>query len=140
MCVLTWAAPLLILPGVGLLIASTSARYTRLHDELHHLGDHGGSHEGLRELLWRGRLFRNALVGCYVAVMLLASAGLVLGFGLTESGMALGVEGLGLLLTFAGVAAVVVVSGLLCAEALISFRVLDREVREALKRHPDNAS
>ena len=32
-----WATPLLLLPGAGLLIISTSARYAQLYGELTHL-------------------------------------------------------------------------------------------------------
>jgi len=32
-----WLTPLLLLPGVALLIMSTSARYGQIHAELHHL-------------------------------------------------------------------------------------------------------
>ena len=73
-----WLAPLLLLPGVGLLIMSTSARYSRLHDEIHyvvHQAAHNDAHR-LPALLERGRLFRNALVLLYVCIGLFALAGL----------------------------------------------------------------
>ncbi len=38
-----WLAPLLILPGIALLINSTSSRYATLHEEIHHWLD--GRHD-----------------------------------------------------------------------------------------------
>jgi hypothetical protein len=35
----SWNLPLVLLPGVALLISSTSVRYGILHDELHHILD-----------------------------------------------------------------------------------------------------
>lgn len=68
--------PLLLLPGVALLIMSTMARYGQLHGEIHHLG---GDHHGdvlvrARRLLRRGRLFQSALESLYLAVAGLAAA------------------------------------------------------------------
>lgn len=72
-----WVTPLLLLPGVGLLIMSTSARITRLHDELHHLLDHDEGTEVI-ELLWaRARLLQPALVAQYLSVAFLATSSLV---------------------------------------------------------------
>ena len=36
-----WLSPLLLLPGAGLLIMSTSQRFNRLHDEIHHIMEEG---------------------------------------------------------------------------------------------------
>lgn len=74
-----WLAPLLILPGIGLLINSTSSRYTDLHDEIHHWLD-GHHDEAVIErahLLRRARFFRNALVSLYQSVFLFALASLL---------------------------------------------------------------
>lgn len=72
--------PLLMLPGVALLILSTSARYAQVHAEFHHL--EGASHGAessltLHRLMRRAHLFRAALVGLYCAVCGLALASLV---------------------------------------------------------------
>lgn len=74
-----WISPLLILPGVALLILSTSLRFNRLHDEVEHIAsDDHAQHRVLAEgLLLRGRLFRSALISLYVAAALLAAAGLM---------------------------------------------------------------
>lgn len=39
-----WITPLLLLPGVALLIVSTAARFGQLQDEFHHLLDHEEQH------------------------------------------------------------------------------------------------
>lgn len=74
-----WVTPLLLLPGVALLIMSTSARLTRLHDEMHHLMDHAGEARGdTAERLWtRAQLLQRALVLLYGAVGLLSTSSLV---------------------------------------------------------------
>lgn len=73
-----WLTPLILLPGVGLLIMSTSARFNRLHDEVHEVMHHAHTPPAVTQrLLQRGRLFRNALVGLYVCVALFAAASLL---------------------------------------------------------------
>ena len=55
------AGPLLLKPGVGLLILSTSARFGQLHQELHrHLAE--GNSPAVNHLRSRARLLHNALV------------------------------------------------------------------------------
>lgn len=77
-----WLTPLLLLPGVALMILSTSARYARIHDEFHHLLDEGGAHALpiADNLLVRSKYFRNALVSLYSSVALFSVAGLAGGF------------------------------------------------------------
>lgn len=76
---LSWAAPLLMLPGVALLILSTASRYARIHDELHHWEGRERNelaHTVLENLRWRARAFRNALVSLYLSIMFFVIAGL----------------------------------------------------------------
>ncbi|RMH12898.1 MAG: DUF2721 domain-containing protein [Gemmatimonadetes bacterium] len=75
-----WVTPLLLLPGVALMVLSTSVRYNRLHDEIHDLmGAHADlAGPGVLALLARrARLFRLALVCLYASVALLSLASLV---------------------------------------------------------------
>ncbi len=65
-----WAAPLILLPGVGLLILSTSSRFGQLHQELLRQRDEGHS-RAVQTLVRRGRLLHSSLVGLYISVMLL---------------------------------------------------------------------
>lgn len=57
-----WITPLLLMPGVALLILSTAVRYNRLHGEVHeaekrHVG-HAGIHDARR---WRFALDASAM-------------------------------------------------------------------------------
>ena len=69
-----WILPLILLPGVALLIMSTSVRYGQIHSEMHHLLDSRAeiSTPFRNHLLRRAMLFRNALVGLYVGVAVFA--------------------------------------------------------------------
>ena len=65
-----WIIPILLLPGVALLILSTATRYGQIHSELHHLLD---IDEAVTADFWqhlnrRSILFRNALVSLYFSV------------------------------------------------------------------------
>lgn len=119
-----WITPLLLMPGVALLILSTAVRYNRLHDEVHeaekrHVG-HAVIHDAT--LAFRARRFCNALVGLYVAVSLIALAALsgvvdVAGF---ESGSRVGIG-----LTGLSVVAILYPSTQLIREARRSLEVLE---------------
>jgi hypothetical protein len=66
-----WSTLLLLLPGVALLIMSTSARYGQIHTELHRLLEkpRGGLKiASARLFAKRSTLFRNALVSQYLSV------------------------------------------------------------------------
>lgn len=72
-----WFTPLLILPGVALLILSTAIRYTQIHAEVHHTLECDKSEDTkymLHILLVRCIRFRNALVALYVSAGLLTAA------------------------------------------------------------------
>ncbi|MEM9460879.1 MAG: DUF2721 domain-containing protein [Myxococcota bacterium] len=72
-----WLTPLALLPGVGLLVMSTAARFGQLHAELHHHLEHGDAPgPGVEHLLRRATRFRNALVSLYLSVAALAVASL----------------------------------------------------------------
>lgn len=75
-----WFAPLLILPGVALLILSTATRYMQAHAEVHHALERDKNSDArlmLTILLARCVLFRNALVALYVSAGLLAAAAFI---------------------------------------------------------------
>jgi len=80
-----WLSSLLLLPGVAMLILSTSFRLNRLHDEVHHQTEqqHSPSKEIIDHLLMRARYFRNALVLLYTSISIFAVAGII--GGLTSS-------------------------------------------------------
>lgn len=125
-----WVTPLLLLPGVALLVMSTSIRFNRLHDEVHALDEthaHGGDGEVVSEthlacLLLRGRLFRNALIALYLAVACFALGALV--GGLLALWPQHGMVAM-LVLSGTGITAVLVAAVLLVRESLLSFEVLE---------------
>jgi hypothetical protein len=74
-----WLTPLILLPGVALLIGSTSTRFAQLHAEFHHLLDRPEAHAQIlaRSLVQRSKLFRDALASLYVSVGLFSLGSLV---------------------------------------------------------------
>ena len=71
-----WAAPLLLIPGVGLLVLSTSARFEQLHQELHRQREERHAH-AVEHLCRRARLLHSALVSFYVSIAVLAFSSLL---------------------------------------------------------------
>jgi hypothetical protein len=74
-----WLTPLILLPGVALLIVSTSARFEQLHAEFHRLLEHPNTHAQIlsRSLVRRSKLFRDALASLYVSVGVFSLGSLV---------------------------------------------------------------
>ena len=66
-----WLTPLVLLPGVALLIQSTSQRFGQIHDEFHHLIDHVDARARIhsRRLVERSGYYKRALVALYSAVV-----------------------------------------------------------------------
>ena len=65
-----WLIPILLLPGVALLVMSTAVRFGQIHDELHHMLE---IDEAVTLVFWqhlsrRTMLFRNALVSLYLSI------------------------------------------------------------------------
>jgi len=73
-----WIMPLLLLPGVGLLLLSTSARYGQLHAEVHQLFEDAelGRMMTIHHLLSRARLFRYSLTSLYASSAFFAVGGI----------------------------------------------------------------
>lgn len=72
----TFILPLVLLPGVALLIVSTSTRQGQLHDEIHRFIEKN-SRRGENHLRQRARRFRDALIGLYLCVSIFALTSLV---------------------------------------------------------------
>lgn len=124
-----WLSPLLLLPGTALLILSTAARFTSLHDEIHLLLKEkatGMDKEGC-ELLQRAKMFRNALIFLYSAVVLFALGGL--SGGLTSFWPSLSRQIL-LLMTVPGILCLLLASLFLLKESTIMLKVIRSHVRE----------
>lgn len=71
---ITWIQPLILLPGVALLIVSTSSRFSQVQTEVHHLlmDDFMISLGVLKHLEERIVLFRNSLTSLYISIALFA--------------------------------------------------------------------
>jgi hypothetical protein len=118
-----WLTPLILLPGVALLIMSTSARFGQVHAEFHHLLDHPDAHAEIlsRHLVLRSTLFRNALISLYASVGLFALGSLLGGLlALRYPNLLWMVGGLTLL----GIGGIVFASGCLVRESMICLRVI----------------
>lgn len=103
------------------MVMSTSARYARLHDELHHhIGAARCTPATLERLMLRARLFRSALLALYGACSLLALSGLAGGLGMPAqlSSSLLGV----------GVLCLVLATLLLMRETTVSLDVIKSEI------------
>lgn len=129
-----WLTPLVLLPGVALLVLSTSIRYGQIHEEFHHLAAEKAPNKDLaaRALIHRATIFRNALVGLYASVAALA-------LGSTVGGLAsLWLEDLLWViqaLTILGVLALVYSAIQLVRESVLSLRVLRRHGEQLRAEH-----
>jgi heme exporter protein D len=70
-----WLIPLILLPGVGLLVMSTSSRYAQVQTEFAGMArESGGSRVEVELLRRRSSLCRDTLVSLYASIGLLACA------------------------------------------------------------------
>ena len=121
--------PLVLLPGVALLVISTSTRYAQLHEEFHRLlvSTEPTTVDLARHLLARARFFRNALIALYTSVCLFALGSLV---GAITLLWFEGSPAVVQVLTFLGIVGVVYGSFQLAREALHSMNVIGKHCRE----------
>ena len=120
-----WLTPLVLLPGVAMLVMSTSARYGQIHQAFHHLVAEKVRREDphATSLMHRAILFRNALVGLYASVASLALGSMVGGLASLLSAESVWlVQGL----TVLGVLALVYSAVQLVRESVLSLHVLRR--------------
>jgi len=118
-----WLTPLILLPGVALLVLSTSIRYGQIHSEFHHLldDDSDTAKTIARHLLARSILFRNALVGLYVSVGFFSIASLI---GGVASMFVRDFDLIVVALTFVGILGLVFASVELIQESFTSLRII----------------
>ena len=127
-----WLIPIILLPGVALLILSTAARYGQIHSELHHLQEFNEPVSPLfqRHLAQRAKLFRNALVSLYISVGAFALGSLV--------GAVLDVSGLSsdwavIAFSFGGIVCLIFAAYELIQESRHSFRVIEHHLADLKK-------
>ena len=128
---ITFILPLVLLPGVALLIVSTSTRVGQLHDEVHRAGDRHSA-AGLMDMRRRARLFRNALVGLYSCVGIFALTSLI---GVSLELLAHSPEWLIVGLTSLGCAALLYAACQLVIEALLSNAIIEQHIQEMIGEH-----
>ncbi len=131
-----WLTPLVMLPGVALLVLSTSARYAQIHEEFHHLltDDMAQRQRTAVYLLARSVLFRNALVALYVSVGAFAVASLIGGFG---SMFSHNVEIIVVGMAFLGVITLVYAAWELIRESAKSLEIIREHYREIMEENGD---
>lgn len=125
--------PLVLLPGVALLVMSTSTRMGQLHDEVLRVSGSPFPEERQiagRMVLLRGRYFRNALRLLYLAVVLLSAAGFAGGLAIIWPQSPL----LSIMLTCLAIVAVIAAAVLLIIESTRSLRALEAHIAEVAKR------
>ena len=129
----SWVTPLLILPAVGLLLVSTSARYEAIHTEIHHLLDDSSDEAPgcAAHVLQRARILRVAMLSLYTSASLLSASGLLaaLTVWLTDA-----VHWTSWALLVAGVSCVVVSAVALTREAAVSLSVIEAHAHEIRSR------
>ena len=125
---INWIMPLLLLPGVGLLLLSTSTRFGQLHAEVHQLFEDSalGGMTIVRHLLLRARLFRYALTGLYASASFLAISS-VLG-ALADLTYPAATAWLLLLLSTVGILCLLVATVLLIRESTLSLVIIESHV------------
>lgn len=131
-----WLTPLILLPGVALLIGSTSVRFQQLHAEFHRLVEHPNAHVRIlsRSLVRRSKLYRDALASLYVSVAVLSLGSLVGAFVHLFWPTSLWLVGG---FTVVGIGCLVFASMQLVRESLICLDVI-REQHSLLRRETDD--
>ncbi len=121
-----WITPLALLPGVALLILSTSTRFGQLHEEIHHFQD---SEEKIpSHLIERAKYFKDALSLLYASVVFFSLAAF---FGGVSEFLFIDIIILvGILLCF-GIVAVVIASFFLYKESRTAFKIIEHHIRKS---------
>ncbi len=129
----SWLTPLLLIPGIAILIASTATRYSEVHAEIHRLlhESSGAAKACAQHELKRSRCFRNALFSLYMSVGFFTLACLVGGLLHTWSQVSVRVE---VLLTIPGVLCALYAAFQLRREAFISSETIKMHVEELTKQ------
>lgn len=124
-----WLSPLLLLPGAGLLIMSTSQRFNRLHDEIHHFLEESTqkSRHSFLHLIQRAKYFRNALLFLYLSIAIFAVAGLLGGI---TSGLGNISVYITIALTITGIFCLAAASIILIKESTLSLEIINIHLNE----------
>jgi len=124
-----WITPMILLPGIALLILSTSTRYSRIHDEIHHLIDFKENNQKAsgKKLIQRAVLFRNSLILLYLSVVVFAVTAFIGGIMSTLNFH----NNLFLILLFLiGIISLIIASIFLIREAFLSLEIIRKHEAE----------
>jgi hypothetical protein len=132
-----WLTPLILLPGVALLIMSTSVRFGQVHDEFHVFLGHPDAHARVvaKQLVQRAMFLRDALVCLYASVGFFALGSFLGGLiNLWQPQLLWIVGGL----TLFGIVSVAAASVQLVRESLICIRLI-RDHSESIEHSRSDA-
>ncbi len=123
-----WLSPLLLIPGIGMLVSSTSARFSQIHNEIHHLMNNQNEHteEILNHLFKRSKMFRNALICLYCAIGILVVSGLIGGIMSAYEADKTWI----IILTCAGIIFLFVATVILILESFLSLKIIEEHVKD----------
>lgn len=122
--------PLTYIPGVALLIMSTSQRFTAVNNTIHDFSEEECmiKTERVRQELRRAHFFRNSLLGLYLSVAFFSLGSLVAflvnSWGITTSTKVLEIA------TVLGVACIVFAVSTLAAESILSLDIIKRHAKQ----------
>ena len=125
--------PLTYIPGVALLIMSTSQRYTNVNDTINEFSEEECRVESdrVRQEVRRAHHFRNSLLGLYLSVVFFSLGSLVAflvnNWGIQTSKTVLEIA------TILGVACIVFSVSMLALESILTLDIIKRHA----KRHED---
>lgn len=133
-----WLTPLILLPGVALLIMSTAHRFGQIQTEFHRLLHDHDAHARIlsRGLLRRSIYFRNALASLYGAVGLFAFGSLLGGVVNLWQPESLWIVGG---LTILGIVLIVFAAVQLLQESMMALEVFE-DAREQLEAYDEKAA
>ena len=128
--------PLTYIPGVALLIMSTSQRYTNVNSILHEFSDEECriKTDRVKQELRRAHLFRNSLLALYLSVAFF-SLGSLVAFLVNRWGIATSTSALEIA-TVIGVVCILFAVSKLAAESILTLDILKRHA----KRHEDDTT
>lgn len=131
---ISWITPLLLIPGVGLLLVSTSARFEALHTEIHQLlhDDSEAAPACAEHVVVRARILQIAMSALYIATMLLSGAGLL---GALANWRFEFFLHFAWLLTALAVFSVFLASLVLIRESITSFRIINNHANTVNNRN-----
>jgi hypothetical protein len=130
--------PLTYIPGVALLIMSTSQRYTNVNSIIHEFSDEECriKTDRVKQELRRAHLFRNSLLALYLSVAFF-SLGSLVAFLVNRWGIATSTSALEIA-TVIGVVCILFAVSKLAAESILTLDILKRHAKRHEVDSPDS--